>query len=265
MARDNFFPPQLITFYRELEKMAVPEDKWQVEEAKLKTWNGKEPLVKEAPPEIDPEFFLAFTAKVFDLLQKHLPDLGPGLELVKTNLPENLEEVKRLAQALCQRDPIAITWLKDPASVPPDVFGFAFSHVTRLLLGAYTRKVRGSVNFSSWERGECPVCGAKPLLARLKRTGERFLYCGVCGMEWRFVRVTCPFCGNDSPGELGFWEGAEGYRADVCYRCRAYLKTVDERKHPEEGASLFWEDIKTVALDFAMLGKGFQNKAFTAS
>ncbi|MGO0122370.1 formate dehydrogenase accessory protein FdhE [Desulfothermobacter acidiphilus] len=264
MASRSVFPPQLVSCYRELEQIEVPDDRCRAPLEEARRWRGEKPLVELAPPEIDPDYFLALTKEVFGLLARHLPDLQLGLEQVQANLPESSEDLRRLAQALCRRDPIAITWLRDPASVPPDVFGFALSHVTRLLLGAYRRQLLEEVDFTIWEEGTCPLCGAKPLLARLQASGTRWLYCGVCGMEWRFVRVTCPFCGNNSPGELAFWEGEGGYRADVCHRCRAYLKTVDERKRPEEGANLFWEDIKTVALDFAMLGKGFQNKAFTA-
>jgi len=79
--------------------------------------------------------------------------------------------------------------------------------------------------------GHCPWCGSVPGLARLRReTGKRVLSCSLCGADWEFARLQCPFC--EAEGNLSVLSPDEAapYTIETCDRCRGYLKTVDSRK-----------------------------------
>lgn len=84
-----------------------------------------------------------------------------------------------------------------------------------------------------WERGVCFCCGSPPVLARLAAgTGQRWLYCGLCTLEWPYTRQTCPFCQNLPNGPLPyvFQEDDPARRLYQCPGCGHYLKTIDESR-----------------------------------
>jgi len=106
-----------------------------------------------------------------------------------------------------------------------------------------------------WRRGDCPMCGSEPSMARLARDdGRRILVCSLCRSEWPFDRLRCPFCeaapsGHPLPQFRHFTvEGDPAHRVDCCERCRRYLKTVDERVLAY-GVDLRAEEIVTAHLD----------------
>ncbi|MBM3324805.1 MAG: formate dehydrogenase accessory protein FdhE, partial [Calditrichaeota bacterium] len=117
-------------------------------------------------------------------------------------------------------------------------------------------------HLSLWHRGECPCCGGFPRMARLeKETGRRHLWCDLCNVEWPFVRLPCPFCGNDDAEKLGFLEieGQKIYRITVCKACNGYLRTMDERQLPEGVfADMMLEDVAAFPLDFVARREGYR-------
>lgn len=259
--KEPFFPPRLADCYRELEKISVPDKGLSLDAVSVSFWNGERPLLECAPPLVDPEGFIALAHQVFQTLARYLPEMARDLEELRVSLPDDTADRRSLIAALFNRDDGAIKALKAGHAVPPDIFGFAFSHVLRILLGAYSRNLKGEVEFQLWDRGNCPVCGGKPNFAKIDTGGRRFLYCGLCSTEWRFVRAACPFCGSTDPDDLGFYTFNEGaYRVYVCTRCKGYLKTIDERRTGENHLELFWEDVKTVPLDINALRLGFANR-----
>jgi len=100
----------------------------------------------------------------------------------------------------------------------------------------------------------CPYCGSDPGLAILRgKEGLRYLACSLCGMEWKFARMRCPFCGSGkSLGNLK--EDASAEWIETCDECGCYLKTVLARETPElkiihplvEAARLFHLDLIAV-------------------
>ncbi len=83
--------------------------------------------------------------------------------------------------------------------------------------------------------GGCPWCGSPPGLARLDRQhGRRVLCCSLCGESWEFGRLPCPFCGNQDGPEVLSFEPGDPRSIETCRQCKAYLKTLDERKLPDE-------------------------------
>ncbi len=88
------------------------------------------------------------------------------------------------------------------------------------------------VNTENWGKGICPLCGQKPFISRLdKRDGSRYIKCHLCYLEWRFPRLSCPFCKCKETGNVSYYfaDNDKAHRIEVCESCRHYLKTVDER------------------------------------
>jgi formate dehydrogenase maturation protein FdhE len=123
----------------------------------------------------------------------------------------------------------------------------------------YLRRLRESASEQGRAEpgtGRCPFCGTYPRIA-LDSDTSRELACLLCGQQWRFSRLACPFCGNDDHETLGYFdlEGLEGIRVQYCSQCRHYLKVVDTRarmvRDPET------EDVLSMDLDTAAQEEGY--------
>jgi FdhE protein len=120
-------------------------------------------------------------------------------------------------------------------------------------------KLKGKVDKKNWEHGYCPICGSEPDMAYLDKTGKRNIHCSLCGDEWSYPRLRCPFCGNQDQQKLGYFrsEQEEGFRVDFCRSCSRYLKTVDRRVF-EKPAPMELEFLSTVHLDVLADQQGFK-------
>ncbi len=78
--------------------------------------------------------------------------------------------------------------------------------------------------------GLCNCCGADPGLSILRKgDGRRILTCSLCGQQWLYSRVKCPFCGDGSDlRELTLGE-RRGQKVEACGHCNRYVKTLDGR------------------------------------
>ena len=129
----------------------------------------------------------------------------------------------------------------------------------RPALEKVVEKYGKSIAKTAWAEGYCPICGKEPKIGEIREEeGRRFLFCTQCGFEWRFMRIKCPFCGNEEQQTLAYFsiEGEERYRVDVCNECKRYIKTVDFRETKEE-ANLDVEDIATLHLDMLANEEGY--------
>ncbi len=119
---------------------------------------------------------------------------------------------------------------------------------------------------SVWEEGYCPVCGGEAAVAyTMGEGGKRHLICYRCETHWRYKRLTCPYCGHESPKESRYlYSEDKEYRilsASVCSECQAYIKgwriESDELGdiHPEI------EDLKTPGFDRAVEEEEFSRGA----
>jgi len=110
----------------------------------------------------------------------------------------------------------------------------------------------------SFDHGFCPFCGGIPGLGEIRQEGRRVLHCGLCGTEWEYPRLKCPYCQNEDQVKLTYFqvEGEAGYRVDICLHCKNYLKTVDSR---EKEGPLDWEveDFLTLHLDHLAQEEGY--------
>ena len=147
--------------------------------------------------------------------------------------------------AIADADPHALRVVAQMAALP--------------LLQACGRAIGGEAP-APWLKGYCPVCGAWPALSEFRGLErKRWLRCGRCGAGWEMPWLWCAFCDETNHEQLGYLTPAEGEptrRAEVCYRCKGYLKALATvRALPEWGVLL--EDLTTVSLDVAALDRGY--------
>lgn len=126
-------------------------------------------------------------------------------------------------------------------------------------LEVVAQKYTDRVARSEWSEGYCPICGKEPKIGQIRGEDGRFLFCNQCGFEWHYLRIKCPFCGNEEQQSLAYFtvEGDEQYRVDVCNECKRYIKIVDFRESKRE-PNLDVEDIATLHLDILANEEGYE-------
>lgn len=136
--------------------------------------------------------------------------------------------------------------------------------VFRPIFEICVEKKRESIKDYEWKKGYCPFCGTNPGMAKLeKEVGRRSLWCPLCGTEWVYRRIKCPFCENENQKLIRFFflEEKSPYRVDVCDKCKCYIKTIDERKRDEKIRTQFEiENLSTAYLDDIALKEKFKKK-----
>ena len=192
------------------------------------------------------------------------------LELMKIAEKINAEETQAIVDDLNQGkmnfdELVRETFEQADANVEDDeddsfdLLGFFVEESMRPALELIAEKYAETIRKSKWDEGYCPVCGKEPKIGELREEdGKRFLFCSQCGTEWNFLRIKCPFCGNEEQKTLSYFtvEEDERYRVDVCDECKRYIKIVDFRNMHEE-PNLDIEDIATIHLDMLANEEGY--------
>lgn len=129
-------------------------------------------------------------------------------------------------------------------------------------LKTYSSFVDNEFDLNRWNKGYCPICGHDAAMAFLyrKNEGKRCLWCPLCEFEWLFKRICCPSCYEENPNLLGYFrveEKEDGYRVNVCYTCKRYIKTYDEQNRQKRLINKFLEEKLTADLDYLAQKEGF--------
>ncbi len=165
---------------------------------------------------------------------------------------------KRLFTAVLEQNEDVLSAMAEEAGLDPLTLLFLGKTALRPSLEALRRFTENIIDENRWGKGRCPLCGSQPDMARFTKAGRRRLHCGLCGREWDFARLGCPFCDNGDPKSLGYLEaeGEEGLRIYYCDLCHRYLKTIDARVF-EEVAPLELENLATLHLDVIAAEYGY--------
>src|SRR5271157_101603 len=239
-------------YRRKMEKVIFPIDEGLME----KKITGGLPLID-------------FAAGTFDLTEprKYFTAL---LEIAEKRAPGETKEVVQMIQdGSFNFDKMisdSFNSIQEDEDIPEDIDDDVVDLVDLFLeeslrpaLEKVVEKYGKSIAKAGWAEGYCPICGKEPKIGEIREEeGRRFLFCTQCGFEWRFMRIKCPFCGNEEQQTLAYFsiEGEEKYRVDVCNECKRYIKTVDFRETKEE-ADLDVEDIATLHLDMLANEEGY--------
>jgi FdhE protein len=160
--------------------------------------------------------------------------------------------------AFLSRDETTFTTMAQEVNLEPMVLRFVTGMALKPYMNALREAVSERIQKDTWDYGYCPLCGSFPDMAYLDEQGKRMLHCELCGCEWRYPRLKCPFCGNSEPKELGYFVSEEetGFRVDFCKKCKVYIKTLDMRV-VESPAPLELETLITLHLDILAHEQGF--------
>ena len=153
-----------------------------------------------------------------------------------------------LAEALLSGNSEEESQLAAAHDLDPSVLHFAFSFVLAPVLRAMvlaSLPEEGESPWdagSQWRQGYCPVCGSFATIAWLDKPqldeknaflagggGKKHLHCGLCGTDWKFMRGSCPSCGEKGSGIIEMLResgSAHGERLDWCTKCKTYCPTV---------------------------------------
>ncbi|MBN2466902.1 MAG: formate dehydrogenase accessory protein FdhE [Deltaproteobacteria bacterium] len=191
------------------------------------------------------EHFLKLLANVKERVGDAVRDIESTMEAEK-------DCMKRMIQEALRQEPVSKNSL----------LTFILNETVNPLIELYASFLRDMVREGMWTRGYCPICGGKPFVGVLRGDeGKRWLLCSVCSSEWPFMRMECPYCGNNDQKKLSYFmaEEEEGFRVEVCDACKSYIKTIDERKAGIEIIP-YLENIATLHLDMAARNRGYRNE-----
>jgi FdhE protein len=162
-------------------------------------------------------------------------------------------------------DELYLSHVVEQCGLDMGILSFLVQASVRPSVIAQMEQLRGALNLEEWLQGGCPLCGSAPQMAQLRdEGGKRYLQCSFCSCQWRWERIACPSCLNKDFDSLHYLytEEEEAYRADLCDRCKGYIKTVDASKLDYE-PYLDLEDIVTMHLDILAAEKGYRRAAPT--
>jgi len=183
-----------------------------------------------------------------------------ALKKARKKIKSNSQWVQHAMSNFLSRDEQAIVDMAKEINLEPMVLKFLTHMALKPSLDILKKVITEKITINTWNYGYCPLCGSSPDIAYLDTNGKRHLHCELCGYEWNYPRLKCPFCENDNPKELGYFvsEEEDGFRIDFCKKCNSYIKTVDMRIIETLG-SLELENLTTLHLDMLAYEQGFNS------
>ncbi len=205
-------------------------------------------------------------SQIFKDLVNELVKIIEAKSTSKVNLgclieaPElNEENMSAFIERLLANDSDYVAEFAERAKIERDIVFFIAQTAMSPFFQKYAQNLRSKINYSMWLYSSCPVCGRRPLAAKLtEKEGLRLLQCSLCHTQWWFLRLKCAFCGNTDHEKLQYLYVDEdrGRRVDVCDSCRKYIKTFDERVIGREIIPHI-EEIAAVRLDYVARKEGY--------
>lgn len=182
-------------------------------------------------------------------------------DLVTEDSPDAQNEVQALRDIACNAallEEAVRVWYEGSSlaaiaaaqHVDDQLLSFVLGTTLKPFLSAYSEVLLPLIEQESWHRRYCPICGGKPDFAFLDRErGARWLLCSRCDAEWLFLRLGCPYCGNQKQTSLAYFTNDEGrYRLFVCEECQSYIKAIDMRR-AQADVLLSLERVLTLDID----------------
>lgn len=201
--------------------------------------------------------FVAVLEEVVSAMEELFPYLAGDCRKVLSNIPSDPKQRDELA--VCTIAPLGRTGVYSQGEDNPYFSQALFSLAARPFLHCYAKDHVTKADLENWNEGNCPVCGTPPRIAYLTPEERiRFLFCMDCGIQWRFRRIGCPYCGNGTSQYLSVDNWPE-FRLYWCDECLGYLKTLDSPLSISE-ESLLRADAVSLRLDLIARKEGYAGK-----
>ena len=248
--------------YEVKEKVRIGPVDMAEDMVKLKIREGF-PLADKKDLKLDMESASTLFTKLCAFVEKRNAKVAGEINKINQVIEEGRLDLEELFEKVLAGDGPYVDSLAEKLKLDKELLLFLTESSIKPVLEAYADELKGYVDEKKWWKGYCPICGSKPLIAALrKKEGERFLLCSCCGFEWRFGRMTCPFCGTQERKKHRYFfvdRESKAYRVDVCDKCKFYIKTVDTRVTFED-VVLPVEDIGTLHLDMLAQKEGYKRE-----
>lgn len=182
-----------------------------------------------------------------------------ALQACLKKIDENKDWAKPVFSAILNKDHAAINKKAKEVGLQTERLYFLAKLSLKPSLDAIRSACSSNLDKQAWDYGYCPICGSEPNMAYLDKKGKRHLHCELCGEEWTYPRLNCPFCKNEDQQALGYFhsEGEQGLRVYFCRKCKRYIKTVDRREFELE-TPMDLEYLATLHLDILAEKEGFE-------
>ena len=254
---------EALSAYRELVVLleeATPEIEYASGDKKLGEIKAKEgfPLFSREDLPVDLKATSSLFTRVLDHLSSKKREDREALKKALERARTDGQWIEGTLKAFLARDEATIDATAQEVGLDSTVLKFVTTMALKPSLNTLRGLVSGAIQKGKWEYGYCPLCGSRPDMAYLDEQGKRMLHCELCGFEWTYPRIQCPFCENSDSEELGYFmsEEEKGLRVDFCKKCNTYIKTIDLRV-AEAPAPLELENLITLHLDMLAHEQGF--------
>jgi FdhE protein len=236
------------------------------------TLPSTEPLkqlkLKEGFPFFSFKNFPVDAARFRDLFQEILkgisaanPKMTEQIPLIEKWLTGEGRNLDRWLTLLFQEDGQPFIRAAASCGLDPEILLFLFLAGWKPFLKSQAQVLAQDpeLDWATWSKSYCPVCGGMPLLAYLEEGGKRFGTCSVCEFTWAIPRFVCPYCENTDQQKFSYFftEKEKSLRLEVCGACQHYLKIIDLREWMVDPIPLL-DDLVTTHLDLWARNKGYQ-------
>ncbi len=173
---------------------------------------------------------------------------------------QNQQDIRQLFIYVLQGNLDRITQEAEQLHISRDLLLTLLHYSLMPVLQAYGTRLKPLLELDLWTQGNCPICGAWPSLSELRGADQiRYLRCSLCGGDWVYPLLRCPYCENTNHEKLGYFfvEGEEKkHRIYVCEECKGYLK-VFPTLDPTPAEFLNLEDLATLHFDVVAAERGY--------
>ena len=192
-------------------------------------------------------------------VKEGMPNIGGSIDKISALIQEGKINPFDFFKAPVEGEVNAIGSLSKKLQVSPSNASFLMSLVSRVVLEKRAREIMETMGMFDWEKGYCPVCGEFPSIALIEEEGgKRFLHCSSCGQDWRFTRISCPYCEKETRKDMEYFyvENKTQEAAFVCDQCKKYLVTL------YRAGKLFARDLDISAISLIHMDLLMQNKGY---
>jgi FdhE protein len=193
-------------------------------------------------------------------VKEGMPGIAENIDKISTFIQEGKINPLDFFKAPVNVEANAIGGLSKKLQVSPSNASFLMSLIVRVVLEIRAREIMETLGAFDWEKGYCPICGEFPSIALIEEEGgKRFLHCSSCGQDWRFTRISCPYCEKETRKDMEYFyvENKTQEAAFVCDQCKKYLVTL------YRAGKVFARDmdisaISLIHMDVLMQQKGYE-------
>jgi len=229
--------------------LAPPDD-----EAIARGWSEGVPACRSDPPRLDDRALIDRARSLASAVgtdDPAAPALSEAIRKRRIDLPA-------LAREVFAGRPEEVARSAESAGVSPVLTASLLRLAILPSLARWSSALDRIRPEGAWDRGDCPDCGSRLLLAESRGLEQRIAYrCGLCAADWPGERLRCPSCGESSPKRLriSFIEGEqERYRLAACEACSDHWKVV-ATLGPLSPPGLLVADLATFHLDVLAEGR----------